>query len=131
MFKGYVDFVVAIEHNRDTNYFSNITESVARDIHSYVIQVNSSHFGDSRITQPAKSFKKDIVRIKGSINTTILTGVIDVVELRKFQNKNFNLQKDHDYLKPTPPQFELSKDRKVYGTGLQPLQMLSFRRIPC
>lgn len=114
IFKGNVDFVVAIEHNRDTDYFSNITESVSRDIHAYVIQVNSSHFGDSRITQPAKSYKKDIVRIKGGINTTIITGIIDVTELRKFQNKNFDLQKDHEYLKPTPPQFKLSKDRKVY-----------------
>lgn len=114
LFKGEVDFVVAIEHNQDTAYFSNITESVARDIHSYVIQVNSSHFGDSRITQPAKSYKQDIVRIKGGINTTIITGVIDIVELRKFQNKNFNLQKDHDFLKHTPPRFNMSPGRKVY-----------------
>ena len=113
-FKGNVDFVVAIEHNQDTEYFSNITESVARDIHSYVIQVNSSHFGDSRITQPAKSYKKDIVRIKGGINTTILTSEIDISQLRKFQDKDFLLQKEHEYLKSTPPNFEMIKDRKVY-----------------
>lgn len=112
-FRGEVDFVIFIEHNKDTKYFSNITESTSRDIHAYVVQVNSSHYGDCRITQPSKSHLKDIVRIKGGLNTTIITGKIDILDLRKFQGQDYSSQKDHAYLKQTPPRYESSSERKI------------------
>jgi len=106
--KGEVDLCFAIELNKDTNYFSSIIESASRDIHAYFIQVNSSNYGDSRITLPAKTEERDTIRIKGSENITLLVGKVNIKELREFQSFDYNLQKNHDKLKPTPPNYKKS-----------------------
>jgi hypothetical protein len=79
--------LIASEYNRDTNYFSNIVESISRDLHVYFAQVNTSQFGDSRITQPSRTEIKDILKLKGGENDTILVGKIDLGKLR---NSNAN-----------------------------------------
>lgn len=106
MFQSYADFLVAIEWNRDVNYYSNILESLSRDIHCYCVQVNSSDYGDSRITKPSKTEEKDIVRTKGGINSTILVDEIDIKKMRDFQLKGYELQAMDKRFKPTPPGFE-------------------------
>jgi len=112
LFKGNVDFVVSVEHNKDVNYFSNISESVVRDIHSYFIQVNTSQYGDSRIVKPSATATKDIAKIKGGENVSLLTSTIDIKSLRDFQKKEFTLQKEDRRFKPTPPGFKLNKKRQ-------------------
>ncbi|WP_442264831.1 RNA-directed DNA polymerase [Tenacibaculum sp. ZS6-P6] len=111
LFRGNVDFLVAIEHNRDLTYFSNIVESVSRDIHAYIIQVNTSQYGDSRINQPSKSYLRDIAKIKGGENVSILTAFIDIEKLRVFQSFNNILQEKNNHFKPTPPNYEMNKYR--------------------
>lgn len=111
LFKSKVDFIVASEYNRDTSYFSDIAGAWVRDIHSYFVQVNSSDFGDSRILQPSKSYEKDIVQIKGGINSVTIIDKLKIKALRDFQYKEYHLQKsDIDNglttLKPTPPDFD-------------------------
>ena len=113
-FRGNVDFLVAVEHNRDLEYFSNIVESVSRDVHSYVVQVNTSQYGDSRINQPSESYLKDIVKIKGGENVSILTATIDIKRLREFQSFNYILQDKNKWFKSTPPNFVLNRDRKRF-----------------
>lgn len=105
MFQSYADFLVAIEWNRDVNYYSNILESLSRDIHCYCVQVNSSDYGDSRITKPSKTEAKDIMRTKGGINSTILVDDIDIAKMRDFQLKEYELQAMDMSFKPTPPGF--------------------------
>lgn len=87
-------------------YYSNILESLSRDIHCYCVQVNSSDYGDSRITKPSKTEDKDIMRTKGGINSTILVDEIDVSQIRDFQLKEYNLQAYDKKFKPTPPGFK-------------------------
>ena len=106
LFQSYADFLVAIEWNKDVNYYSNILESLSRDIHCYCIQVNSSDFGDSRITKPSKTEEKDIIRTKGGKNSTILIDTIDISKLRDFQLKEYELQKQDHSFKATPPDFK-------------------------
>lgn len=106
LFQSYADFLVAIEWNKDVNYYSNILESLSRDIHCYCVQINSSDYGDSRITKPSKTDEKDIMRTKGGINSTILVDEIDIKRLREFQLKEYNLQAYDRQFKPTPPGFE-------------------------
>lgn len=106
MFQSYADFLVAIEWNKDINYYSNILESLSRDIHCYCVQVNSSEYGDSRITKPSKTEEKDIIRTKGGRNTTILVDEIDIRKIRDFQIKEYNLQDYDKTFKPTPPGFD-------------------------
>ncbi len=105
LFQAYADFLVAIEWNRDVNYYSNILESLSRDIHCYCIQVNSSDYGDSRITRPSRTEEKDIIRTKGGKNSTILIDEIDIEKLREFQFKEYALQKKEKDFKITPPEF--------------------------
>lgn len=107
IFKGKVDVIFASEYNRDVNYFSNIAESISRDVHSYFVQVNSSNFGDSRITVPKKSAVKDIMRLKGGENSVVLRGNINVEELRKFQSTEVLFQNTSEF-KNTPPNFNHS-----------------------
>ena len=97
--RGCIDCLIVPELNKDTNYFSNIVESTTRDLHVFVIQVNTSKYGDSRITGPYNSFYKDIIKIKGGEGNNILSGTLDILELNKNRddyykelmgNKNFN-----------------------------------------
>ena len=55
LFQVYADMMIAVEWNKDINYYSNILESLSRDMHCYCIQVNTSDYGDSRITRPSKT----------------------------------------------------------------------------
>lgn len=103
LFKGKVDFIVCTEFNKDVNYFSNIVESASRDIHCYVIQVNDSKFGDSRVVTPSKTEIMNPLRIKGGDNLTFLTMSLDLKALRDHQRKGYGLQKDSQLFKPTPP----------------------------
>ena len=107
IFQSYVDALVAVEWNHDVNYYSNIIESLSRDIHCYCIQVNSSDYGDSRVTIPSKTERKDILRTKGGEFPTVLVATIDIEKLRNFQLKEYELQKDDKSFKPTPPEFDV------------------------
>lgn len=117
LFKSKVDFLVASEYNQDTSYFSDIAGAWVRDVHAYFIQVNSSDFGDSRLLQPAKSYLKDLIQVKGGENSTVLVGTLEIEKIRKFQFAEYHLQKDFiasgKYVfKPTPPDFERENVKK-------------------
>ncbi len=111
IFSNIIDSIVAVEFNRDTEYFNNIIESLSRDLHCYCAQVNTSTYGDSRIISPSKSYEKNILQVKGGKNDTVLIGEIDIKGLREFQLKKFELQKDDKRFKPTPPSFDVQTVR--------------------
>ncbi len=120
IFQAYVDAVIAVEWNKDTNYYSNIVESLSRDLHCFCIQVNTSEFGDSRITIPSKTESKDILKVKGGKNPTVLLDNINISELRDFQIKGNALQKQSSVgrkYKPTPPDFDYDVvSQKIHHT---------------
>lgn len=107
IFKGKIDLLIGIEYNRDTPYFANIVETTSRDLHVYVAQVNTSQFGDTRLSQPVESARKDLLRLKGGINDTVLVAKIDIKRLREFQRKKFPLTNANKEFKPLPPDFLL------------------------
>lgn len=115
LFQAYADAIIAIEWNKDVNYYSNILESLSRDVHCYCIQVNSADYGDSRITQPSPTVSKDLVRTKGGTNETILVGVIDVTELRRFQMQGQTFVSPNSKFKPTPPNFDIEVVKQKYN----------------
>lgn len=108
-FKSDLDILFAIEYNKDVNYFSNISESICRDLHCYYVQVNTSDYGDSRIIEPKETVFMNPIRIKGGTNDTILKGEVNIKKLRQFQQKSLLLQKDDKDFKMTPPNFEHKK----------------------
>lgn len=106
IFQSYADLIVAVEWNRDVKYYSNIAESLSRDVHCYFVQVNSANYGDSRIVKPTKNVEKDLIRTKGGINSSVLVDIIDIKKLREFQIKNHTLQKQDGSFKLTPPNLD-------------------------
>ncbi len=111
IFRSKIDLLVASEWNKDTPYFSNIVEALSRDLHCYIAQVNTSQFGDSRLTQPTESARKDLMKLKGGKNDTILVEEMNIGLLREFQLKHFERIKADidDTFKPMPPDW----DRKM------------------
>jgi hypothetical protein len=107
IFRSDLDLLIAIEWNKDTNYYSNILESCIRDIHCYMVQVNTSQYGDSRIAGPKKSEEMNILRITGGDNDVLIKGMIDINELRQFQLREYD-PTDKRY-KPTPAGFDRTK----------------------
>lgn len=121
IFQSYADIIFAVEHNKDVNYFANIIESLARDLHCYCVQVNNSQYGDSRITQPAKTVEKDIVKVSGGENATVLIGVLNIDDLRYFQA--YNRQSKRVNFKPIPPGFAREiVIKKIEGRLMQYIQ---------
>jgi hypothetical protein len=110
IFRSELDLLVACVLNKDTNYFSSIVESVVKDLHCYVVQVNCSDYGDSRIVQPTKKDRMDILRVSGGDNNTILTAELDINKLRHFQSLGYSAIDDE--FKPTPPGFDRRKVKK-------------------
>jgi hypothetical protein len=114
-FRSRVDILIASEFNTDTNYFSNLAESIARDLHCIVVQSNSSQYGDSRAVLPSKTEKKDLLRVKGGDNVTVLTAKLPIKELRQFQLLEYELQKERQTayrFKPTPPDFDRNEVKR-------------------
>lgn len=85
LLKGKCDFVTAPVFNPDTTYFSNIIDSTARDLHAFVIQSNTSYYGDSRVTGPYDRDSKDIFKIKGGDNDHVVIGTINFKKFKTFQ----------------------------------------------
>lgn len=88
LMKGKIDFLIATELNRDVLYYSDIVGSLVRDLHCFVIQCNTSQFGDSRIMQPTESILKNMVRVKGGKSEAVLAEIIEISSLRKQQKES-------------------------------------------
>lgn len=119
------DMTVAVEWNPDLEYFSNIMESLSRDIHCYCIQVNNSEYGDNRIVTPMGRVKRDPVRIKGGRNATVITHDLDVELLRECQMDK--AKADSKGFKPSPPGFDeniarMKRNGTLYHRLMQDLQ---------
>jgi hypothetical protein len=110
LFRSELDFMIVVAWNRDTHYYSNMIESAARDLHCYVVQANTSQYGDSRITAPKASAEMDCVRVKGGSNAVLLKAMIDIEELRDFQCKQFCPSDER--FKPLPAGFDHSRVRR-------------------
>ena len=105
IFRSELDILFAIEYNKDTNYFSNIAESICRDLHCFYVQANTSEFGDSRVVEPREIEKMNPVRVKGGENNIILKYELDIQELRAFQVQHIPYQLTDKSFKTTPPDF--------------------------
>lgn len=106
--KAKIDLLIGVEWNKDTPYFSNIVEATSRDLHCFVAQVNTSIYGDTRLTQPKDTATKDLLKLKGGLNDTILVGQIEIEKLRNFQRVKSSINTSKEF-KPLPPDFPLEE----------------------
>lgn len=106
--KTKINILFAPEYNPDTNYFSSIVTSTSRDLHCFIVQVNTSNFGDSRITAPYNTESKNLVQLKGGCNDVLLVGEVNIGELMEFQhtyhNKMRNQIRDEWEKNEVPPE---------------------------
>lgn len=128
--KGKLDFLCVPQLNRDTNYFSSIVEATARDLHTLVVQANTSKYGDSRITGPYKTDFKDILKIKGGENEILIVGELELKQLQNFRsdyyirfekqiNRCLKCQKVHS-VQQLSTKCPKCKDKKENIKGLPP-----------
>ena len=118
LFISYVDLLIGSVHNKDVNYYSNVIESLARDVHCYFAHVNNSSMGDNRIIKPAATNQKNILQISGGLNDTVLVGEIDIKDLRRFQQLEHNLQMKDKSFKAVPPEFNYNNVKIRNGIPL-------------
>lgn len=90
LYKDKVDIIFTPEHNRDTSYFANIIETTARDLHVFIVQANTSIYGDSRITGPYGRNDRNVIQIKGGDRDDIIVGTIELGKVRKYQQEEKN-----------------------------------------
>lgn len=100
LYKDKADILFIPENNKDTTYFSNIIETTSRDLHTFVVQSNTSIYGDSRITGPYSRDQRNIVQIKGGDNDTLIIGTINIKAVKDYRKGERNhLEKNiKDYL---------------------------------
>ena len=109
-FYSKIDAMYCPVFNKDTYYFNNIAESMARDMHCYFILCNVSHYGDSRVTKPDSHMTMNMLKVKGG-NTidnkaVVLSAILDVNGLRDFQKMNIEEQDASKKFKKTPPDYD-------------------------
>ncbi|WP_336791671.1 reverse transcriptase domain-containing protein [Pantoea anthophila] len=107
LFRSQIDILFACVWNKDTKYYQHITESAARDLHCYVAQANTSHYGGSCVLQPTKSDISNKIYVKGGENNCILTTTLDITSLREAQYRSSRVI--NDIIKPNPPGFNHGK----------------------
>ena len=113
-FYSKIDAMYCPVFNKDTYYFNNIAESMARDMHCYFILCNVSHYGDSRVTKPDSHITMNMLKVKGG-NTDdnkafILSATLDVDKLRAFQKMTMEEQDaNNKKFKKTPPDYDKTK----------------------
>ena len=115
LLRGKIDALFVVALNRDLDYFASIAETTSRDMHCYIVIVNSGKYGDSRIRAPYReNYLRDIVRIKGGKNSYLVIDEIDIKSLREFHSQ---LYYDKEALfKPHPPGFheDIDEARKTW-----------------
>ncbi len=110
LFKSQVDFIVATEFNKDINYYANVVESWVRDLHCFIIQVNTSEYGDSRLSQPKSSAMINSMQVSGGKRPVMLIDTLDINGIRDFQEHatswQINPNGGKGIYKPTPANFD-------------------------
>ncbi|HBR6853063.1 TPA: reverse transcriptase domain-containing protein [Klebsiella aerogenes] len=114
-FQGKIDTLFVLEWNADVNTFSYLVEGAAHDIHAFIVQVNNRLYGDSRLRSPyRKSYKRDLVRLKGGIDDYYVIAEIDYLPLRYYQLHGDMTDQKAEF-KPMPIGFEYHDYRTAYN----------------
>lgn len=106
--QGRVDSLFVLEWNKDLATFEFLVESTAHDLHACIVQVNNREYGDSRIRMPFdKSYKRDVVQIKGGEHDFFVVASVDFEALRQCQRNPGSTSP----FKPLPIGFNMSPYR--------------------
>lgn len=98
--RGYINVLFAIEVNRDVEYFSSIVQSASRDLSCFVVQVNTSEFGETRVEGPYHKFYRNMFMISHGETSSVNFVQLEIKEL-------------HDYLMSSKDPDGFSNDPKI------------------
>lgn len=108
-FQGRIDSLFVLEWNKDLATFEFLVESTAHDLHACVVQINNREYGDSRIRMPfERSYRRDVVQVKGGEQDFFVVASVDFAALREFQRK----PTEGSAFKPMPIGYKMSPYRK-------------------
>lgn len=105
LFQSEIDFLIAVEFNKDVHYYADVVSSWARDVHAFIVQVNTSQYGDSKIVMPSKTDTKTFLQVKGGENPIVMVATLPIKKLRDFQLPGYQIQMQNGSFKFTPPHF--------------------------
>lgn len=109
-YRGYIDALITVEWNKDTDMYNALVESSSNDLHTFIIQVNNRRYGDTRLRAPFKeSYERDVVRVRGGELDYFVVATLRVEELRDFQRHHRSPSKP---FKPVPTGFKMSNERR-------------------
>lgn len=106
--KSKVDIIFTPEYNRDIAYFSSIIESTSKDNGCFVVQVNSSNIGDTKIIAPFHSNYANICSISGGEKDSIHIGKINIDEYNEFKA----YEKSKDYIDKIKQEYQKEAKKK-------------------
>ncbi|TGL09119.1 RNA-directed DNA polymerase [Leptospira bouyouniensis] len=113
LFKGRIDLIFGILLNKDRFYYDSIAQSTVRDLHCFLLNVNSSKYKGTFLLQPTSSDLMYLAELKGGIDPYFLLETVKVNELRNFQIKYLSGYRDEKpKYKPLPPDFTMDEKRK-------------------
>ena len=113
IFKSCCDIVTVSESNKDTNFITDIAESLSRDLFCYCIKSNTSEYGGSCIIQPTSSDDKYIINLKGGEDDYIVTHDLDIKKLRKNAIKSNKIANSSNF-EAKPPGFWKNNVKERY-----------------
>ncbi len=128
---GLVDVLFAPVWNMDVHYYNSLVESASRDLHCFIVLVNTTQFGDSRITRPSNHDRRDKLRVKGGTvsdhKAIVMVSDLEIDNLRKFQitaetESDVN-NKTKAPFKPLPPDFPIDAAKPVKRVGAYSIVM--------
>jgi hypothetical protein len=110
-----IDLMIAPVWNQDTHYYNSIIDCSVRDLHCYFAQVNTSQYGETKVSRPTGHVRKNKVQVTGGTIPeypfTVLVTDVDIQSIRDFQRHGFSEQKERNKanksFKPTPPDFPI------------------------
>lgn len=127
LFYGLMDVVFAPVWNPDMNYYNSLVETASRDMHTTFVLTNTTQYGDSRATIPAKRDHMDKARVKGGTvhdyKATLLVVDLKIKQIRYFQTHayvsvdDFN-KKHSSHYKPLPPDYPHDYAERRYKNKL-------------
>lgn len=127
LYKNEIDLIFTPENNKDTTYFSNIIESTTRDLHAFIVQANTSQYGDSRIIGPYNRNMRNIVQIKGGDKDAIIIGTIDIGNVKQYQDKEIKEMQDklmrYRNLSEPKRKTKYKEEYSEKGKGKEPCKM--------
>lgn len=128
--KSVLDVMFAISWNKDVYYYSNIIESITRDLHCFVVYANTSQYGDSRIVAPISHEEMNAVCVKGGINTTVLKEKLNISDLRDFQIRLYS--PDDKRYKPKPAGYnDEGAFSRIKYSKLMNNNYITIRKVKC